>query len=164
MLFAMLVNPLTGKDLDWADPSKHPSVPALGKAVINKCFTEYGDEVRAFVCCFRLDVLPRACMLERCADRDRAGQDEVKACVDKYQENRELMDPTLGGIKTLGNTASMYHQPAQNWQVCIFHPPEHMIRDTRIACPACQISQRQRIVFAREDGTAGAGLNNANFV
>ena len=50
MLFAMLVNPLTGKDLDWADPSKHPSVPALGKAVINKCFTEYGDEVRAFVC------------------------------------------------------------------------------------------------------------------
>ena len=62
-------------------------MPALGKAVINKCFTEYGDE------------------------------DEVKACVDKYQENRELMDPTLGGIKTLGNTASMYHQPSQNWQV-----------------------------------------------
>jgi hypothetical protein len=67
----------------------HPSVPALGKAVINKCFTDYGDE------------------------------DEVKACVDKYQENRELMDPTLGGIKTLGNTASMYHQPAQNWQVSL---------------------------------------------
>ncbi len=40
MLFTLLVNPLTGKDLDWADPSKHPSVPALGKAVINKCFTE----------------------------------------------------------------------------------------------------------------------------
>jgi hypothetical protein len=46
MLFTLLVNPLTGKDLDWADPSKHPSVPALGKAVINKCFTE----VRACVC------------------------------------------------------------------------------------------------------------------
>ena len=40
MLFSLLVNPLTGKDLDWADPSKHPSVPALGRAVINKCFTE----------------------------------------------------------------------------------------------------------------------------
>jgi len=44
MLFSLLVNPLTGKDLDWADPSKHPSDPALGKAVINKCFAEYGDE------------------------------------------------------------------------------------------------------------------------
>ena len=41
----------------------------------------------------------------------------VKLCVDKYQENREEMDPTKGGIKTLGNTSSMYHQPAQNWQV-----------------------------------------------
>ena len=40
MLFSLLINPLTGKDLDWADPSKHPSVPALGRAVINKCFTE----------------------------------------------------------------------------------------------------------------------------
>jgi hypothetical protein len=48
-------------------------------------------------------------------------EDEVKACVDKYQENRELMDPSLGGIKTLGNTLSMYHQPAQNWQVSA-HP------------------------------------------
>jgi hypothetical protein len=28
-----------------------------------------------------------------------------------------LMDPTKGGIKTLSNTADMYHQPASNWQV-----------------------------------------------
>jgi hypothetical protein len=46
MLFSLLVNPLTGKDLDWADPSKHPSVPALGRAVINKCFTEVCTPVR----------------------------------------------------------------------------------------------------------------------
>jgi len=39
MLFTLLVNPLTGKALDWADPSKHPSTPAFNKAVINKCFT-----------------------------------------------------------------------------------------------------------------------------
>jgi len=39
MLFTLLVNPLTGKELDWADPSKHPSTPAFNKAVINKCFT-----------------------------------------------------------------------------------------------------------------------------
>ncbi len=43
--------------------------------------------------------------------------------MDKYQENRELMDPSLGGIKTLGNTLSMYHQPAQNWQVRVASRP-----------------------------------------
>jgi hypothetical protein len=61
-----------------------------GKAVINKCFTDYGDE------------------------------DMVRACVNKYNGNRELMDPSLGGVKTLGNTLSMYHQPAQEWQVSLF--------------------------------------------
>jgi hypothetical protein len=39
----------------------------------------------------------------------------VKECIDKYHENRSLMDPTLGGTKTLSNMTSMYHQPAQNW-------------------------------------------------
>jgi hypothetical protein len=30
------MNPLTGKELDWAEPSKHPSMPVLGRSVINK--------------------------------------------------------------------------------------------------------------------------------
>lgn len=56
MLFSLLINPLTGKDLDWADPSKHPSVPALGRAVINKCFTE--------VCTRESDyLLTRSCVM-----------------------------------------------------------------------------------------------------
>ena len=84
-MLSLLMNPLTGKELDWAEPSKHPSMPMLGRSVINKCFTSYGDE------------------------------DMVKECIDKYHENRALMDPTLGGTKTLSNMTAMYHQPAQNW-------------------------------------------------
>jgi hypothetical protein len=56
-------------------------------------------------------------------------EDEIKDCVDKYQENRFLMDPTKGGIKTLSNTADMYHQPASNWQVNV--PTSHCVSGCR---------------------------------
>jgi hypothetical protein len=40
-----------------------------------------------------------------------------------------LMDPTKGGIKTLNNTADMYHQPASNWQVDV--PTSHCVSGCR---------------------------------
>jgi len=61
------------------------------------------------------EAAPPACA--RLALPQYGDEDEIKDCVDKYQENRMLMDPTKGGIKTLSNTADMYHQPASNWQV-----------------------------------------------
>lgn len=44
-------------------------------------------------------------------------EDDIKACIAKYDGKRELMDPDLSGYHTLSNTHSMYHQPSSTWIV-----------------------------------------------
>jgi len=89
-----------------------PSNLAHGKAVINHCFTTYGDE------------------------------DEIKSCIQLYQGNRSLTDPADpdNGQQwhTLGNTYSMYHQPAQT---CI--PGPYSCSGIRPTAPSMQPNEQQ---------------------
>mmetsp|Transcript_19923 Transcript_19923/g.31182 ORF Transcript_19923/g.31182 Transcript_19923/m.31182 type:complete len:83 (+) Transcript_19923:92-340(+) len=78
---------LTRLLFSFLEDAVRPGDAALNKAVINKCFSDYGDE------------------------------DEIKECISTYADNREAMDPAGEGTHTLANTYSMYHQPAQKWTV-----------------------------------------------